>query len=96
LSFSLSNLQAGFTLLTLPILCSLRGIPLSGLPHYFMEGACCLFGTSPPCGGADCAGVPQLALLYVAFNLAFNISMLALLRTGARRSHQPLPACRVD
>ena len=57
-SFS-SLAQAGFVFLLLPVLSSLRGIPLSGLPDYLMQGedhavgvvpgqrACPFLGVSP-------------------------------------------------
>ncbi|KAK9834944.1 hypothetical protein WJX84_003484 [Apatococcus fuscideae] len=73
--------QAVFVLLFLPVLTSLRGIPLSGLPGYLTDGAKCFVGGSPSCG-SDCSAAPLLPLLYVAFNLAFNISILQLLRSA--------------
>ncbi|KAK9789740.1 hypothetical protein WJX73_001036 [Symbiochloris irregularis] len=72
--------QAGFVFLLLPVLSSLRGIPLSGLPDYLLQGWTCLRGGAPTCC-SDCAGAPQLAGLYIATNLAFNISILSLLRS---------------
>eukprot|EP00884_Botryococcus_braunii_P005382 jgi/Botrbrau1/14845/Bobra.0278s0015.1 len=74
-----SAAQAFFVLLLLPVLTSLRNIPFTQLPSYIAQGCKCIFGQSPNCG-QDCAGAPALPLIYVACNLALNISALALLR----------------
>ena len=46
-----------------------------------VAGATCLLGGSPSCG-SDCSGAPLLPLLYIAFNLGFNIAALNLLKTA--------------
>ena len=51
----------------------------SGLVAY--AGVTCLLGGSPNCG-SDCSGAPMLPLLYIAFNLGFNIAALNLLKTA--------------
>lgn len=38
-------------------------------------------GGSPSCG-SDCSGSPWLPLLYIGFNLGFNIAALNLLKTA--------------
>ncbi|KAL3155525.1 hypothetical protein ABBQ38_011076 [Trebouxia sp. C0009 RCD-2024] len=76
-----SAAQALFVFLMLPVMSSLRGIPLSGLPAYIKQGTTCLMGGSPSCG-SDCAGAPMLPFLYILFNLAFNIAALNLLKTA--------------
>ena len=43
----------------------------------------------PSCG-TDCSGAPFLPILYVAFNLLFNISALSVLRTGGE-PQDPVP-----
>ena len=52
-------------------------------PHVLclVAGATCLLGGSPSCG-SDCSGAPLLPLLYIAFNLGFNIAALNLLKTA--------------
>lgn len=71
--------QAIFVLALLPALTAARGMSLADLPQYLGAGWTCFMGGSPACGG-DCSGSPFLPLLYVAFNLAFNIAALRLLR----------------
>jgi len=46
-----------------------------------LSGTTCLLGGSPSCG-SDCSGAPMLPLLYIAFNLGFNIAALNLLKTA--------------
>ncbi|DBB00298.1 TPA: hypothetical protein ACH3X1_014123 [Trebouxia sp. C0004] len=76
-----SAAQALFIFLLLPVISSLKGISLSQLPAYLKEGTTCLLGGSPSCG-SDCSGAPMLPLLYIAFNLGFNIAALNLLKTA--------------
>lgn len=47
----------------------------------FDTGATCLMGGAPSCG-SDCSGSPWLPLLYIGFNLGFNIAALNLLKTA--------------
>lgn len=46
-----------------------------------LSGTTCLLGGLPSCG-SDCSGAPMLPLLYIAFNLGFNIAALNLLKTA--------------
>ncbi|KAA6419096.1 MAG: crt protein 1-like [Trebouxia sp. A1-2] len=73
-----SAAQALFIFLLLPVISSLRGISISQLPGYLKEGTTCLLGGLPNCG-SDCSGAPMLPLLYIVFNLGFNIAALNLL-----------------
>eukprot|EP00270_Netrium_digitus_P005963 TRINITY_DN1804_c0_g1_i1.p1 TRINITY_DN1804_c0_g1~~TRINITY_DN1804_c0_g1_i1.p1 ORF type:complete len:459 (+),score=100.20 TRINITY_DN1804_c0_g1_i1:118-1494(+) len=77
-----STFQALAVLLLLPFLSSLRGIPFPELPQYFKDGATCFFniGTGTIAG---CEGAPLLPVLYVSFNLAFNIAALYLLKSSS-------------
>eukprot|EP00798_Chlamydomonas_sp_ICE-L_P024226 gene24226-9825_t len=54
---------------------ALHGIAFSELPEYLGRGIQCLSGLQPSCG-SDCLGAPLLPLIYVAFNLGFNVAML--------------------
>ncbi|KAJ4795783.1 CRT (chloroquine-resistance transporter)-like transporter 2 [Rhynchospora pubera] len=73
-----SGFQALFVFLLLPILSNLRGIPFSELPAYLKSGAGCFLNF----GGSlvDCRGAPLLPLLFIATNMAFNISLLNLVK----------------
>ncbi|XP_051150644.1 protein CLT2, chloroplastic-like [Andrographis paniculata] len=73
-----SGFQALFVLLFLPFLSSLKGIPFSELPSYLTSGAACFFNVGTTTTGCD--GAPWLPMLYIATNIAFNISVLNLLR----------------
>ncbi|XP_027353819.1 protein CLT2, chloroplastic isoform X2 [Abrus precatorius] len=76
-----SGFQALFVLLSLPILSHLKGIPLDQLPSYLKSGAGCFLnlGAVKP----NCDGAPLLPLLYVITNLAFNISLLNVVKTSS-------------
>ncbi|CAI5931237.1 unnamed protein product [Closterium sp. NIES-65] len=77
-----SAFQALFVLILLPLISSLGyRVPPAQLPGYFREGAACLFNFNQNIPG--CQGAPLLPLLYVAANLAFNISLLALLKKSS-------------
>ncbi|TXG52646.1 hypothetical protein EZV62_021815 [Acer yangbiense] len=65
-----SGFQALFVLLLLPFLSNLKGIPFAQLPLYLKSGA-------------GCDGAPLLPLLYVTTNLAFNISLLRLMKISS-------------
>ncbi|KAH9623155.1 hypothetical protein KSS87_011009 [Heliosperma pusillum] len=67
-----SGCQALFVLLMLPVLSNLKGIPFPELPLYLKSGAACFV--------KGCDGAPLLPLLYVGSNIAFNISVLNLLK----------------
>ncbi|CAI5991290.1 unnamed protein product [Closterium sp. NIES-65] len=85
--------QALFVLILLPLISSLGyRVPPAQLPGYFREGAACLFNFNQNIPGSapapaalrgSCQGAPLLPLLYVAANLAFNISLLALLKKSS-------------
>lgn len=73
-----SGFQALFVLLLLPFLSNLKGIPLAELPAYVNRGAACFLNI----GGNlnDCPGAPLLPLLFITMNMAFNISVLNLVK----------------
>ncbi|CAL5204567.1 unnamed protein product [Lathyrus oleraceus] len=76
-----SGFQALFVLLFLPLISNLKGIPFAQLPSYLKSGAVCFLNI-----GADktgCDGAPLLPLLYVITNLAFNISLLSVLKRSS-------------
>ncbi|KAL3845762.1 hypothetical protein ACJIZ3_003165 [Penstemon smallii] len=73
-----SGFQALFVLLCLPLLSNLKGIPFSELPSYLRSGAACFFNIGTDTTGCD--GAPLLPLLYIITNIAFNISVLNLLK----------------
>ncbi|KAL8487818.1 hypothetical protein ACS0TY_024219 [Phlomoides rotata] len=73
-----SGFQALFVLLCLPLLSNLKGIPLPELPSYLRDGAACFFNVGANTAGCD--GAPLLPLLYITTNIAFNISVLNLLK----------------
>ncbi|KAM3315169.1 hypothetical protein ACQJBY_033739 [Aegilops geniculata] len=74
-----SGFQALFVLLLLPFLSNLKGIPLTELPAYVNRGAACFLNVG---GGNlnDCPGAPLLPLLFITMNMAFNISVLNLVK----------------
>ncbi|KAK4276910.1 hypothetical protein QN277_015005 [Acacia crassicarpa] len=76
-----SGFQALFVLLLLPFLSTLKGIPFVQLPSYYKCAARCFLNT-----GADtigCGGAPFLPLLYIVINLAFNISVLNVVKVSS-------------
>ncbi|XP_057773308.1 protein CLT2, chloroplastic-like [Salvia miltiorrhiza] len=73
-----SGFQALFVLLFLPVLSNLKGIPLPELPSYLRSGAACFLNIGA--NTTDCDGAPLLPLLYIITNIAFNISVLNLLK----------------
>ncbi|XP_058081218.1 protein CLT2, chloroplastic isoform X1 [Magnolia sinica] len=76
-----SGFQALFVLLLLPFLSSMRGIPFSELPLYLRSGAGCFMNIGADITG--CEGAPLLPLLYITINLAFNISVLYLVKISS-------------
>ncbi|KAH7306321.1 hypothetical protein KP509_22G006400 [Ceratopteris richardii] len=76
-----SAFQSFFVLLMLPFLSQLRGVPFSQLSSYMASGAGCLFNIGSP--SAECSGATLLTLSYVVMNLAFNISVLSLLKMSS-------------
>ncbi|KAE9457342.1 hypothetical protein C3L33_10770, partial [Rhododendron williamsianum] len=76
-----SGFQALFVLLFLPFLSNLRGTPFSQLPSYIKSGAGCFFNMGAHTIGCD--GAPLLPILYIVNNIAFNISVLHLLKISS-------------
>ncbi|BBN17621.1 hypothetical protein MPTK1_7g15820 [Marchantia polymorpha subsp. ruderalis] len=76
-----SGFQALFVLLLLPFLSKTRGIPFGELVGYFKEGAACFVNAGSLVPG--CQGAPLVPLLYVAANMSFNISALALMKSSS-------------
>ncbi|XP_027942590.1 protein CLT2, chloroplastic [Vigna unguiculata] len=76
-----SGFQALFVFLSLPLLSNLRGIPFAELPSYFKSGAGCFLNLGA--GKPGCDGAPLLPLLYIITNLAFNISLLNVVKTSS-------------
>lgn len=76
-----SGYQALFVLLLLPLLSSLKGIPFAELPSYLRSGAGCFLNIGANTTG--CEGAPLLPLLYIAVNMAFNISVLYLVKISS-------------
>ncbi|ANM68004.1 CRT (chloroquine-resistance transporter)-like transporter 2 [Arabidopsis thaliana] len=76
-----SGFQALFVFLLLPFLSNLKGIPFASLPSYLKDGAGCFFNTGAKISGCD--GAPILPLLYISTNLAFNISLLHLVKISS-------------
>ncbi|XP_059631237.1 protein CLT2, chloroplastic [Cornus florida] len=76
-----SGFQALFVLLFLPFLSNLKGIPFSQLPSYLKSGAGCFFSIGANTPGCD--GAPLLPLLYIVTNIAFNISLLNLVKISS-------------
>ncbi|KAM7518489.1 hypothetical protein LguiB_017451 [Lonicera macranthoides] len=76
-----SGFQALFVLLFLPLLSNMKGIPFSELPLYLKNGAGCFLNIGANTTGCD--GAPLLPLLYVVTNIAFNISLLNLVKISS-------------
>ncbi|XP_019088004.1 PREDICTED: protein CLT2, chloroplastic-like [Camelina sativa] len=76
-----SGFQALFVFLLLPFLSNLKGIPFGSLLSYLKDGAGCFFNTGAKISG--CEGAHILPLLYIATNLAFNISILHLVKISS-------------
>ncbi|XP_021642411.2 protein CLT2, chloroplastic isoform X1 [Hevea brasiliensis] len=76
-----SGFQALFVLLLLPLLSNLKGIPFAQLPSYMKSGAGCLVNIGRNIPG--CNGAPLLPLLYVTMNMAFNVSLLNLVKISS-------------
>ncbi|VAI28807.1 unnamed protein product [Triticum turgidum subsp. durum] len=76
-----SGFQALFVFLLLPLLSNLRGIKLAELSGHLNGGAECFLnvGESP----IDCGGAPFLPLLFIFVNMAFNISLLNLVKMSS-------------
>ncbi|KAJ6805696.1 putative protein CLT2, chloroplastic [Iris pallida] len=75
-----SGFQALFVFLLLPVLSNLRGIPFAKLPTYLRSGAACFLNVG---GSTGCEGAPLLPLLFMMTNMAFNISLLNLVKMSS-------------
>lgn len=75
-----SGFQALFVLLFLPLLSNLKGIPFHELPSYIKSGVGCFLNVGASSG---CDGSPLLPLLYIVNNIAFNISILNLVKISS-------------
>ncbi|KAK8937401.1 hypothetical protein KSP39_PZI012168 [Platanthera zijinensis] len=76
-----SAFQALFVFLLLPFLSNLRGIPFAELPRYLTSGAACFLNIGGSVTG--CGGAPILPLLFILTNMAFNISLLNLVKMSS-------------
>ncbi|KAG1342120.1 protein CLT2, chloroplastic [Cocos nucifera] len=76
-----SGFQALFVFLLLPFLSNVRGIPFPELPSYIKSGAACFLNLGGNMTG--CEGAPLLPLLFIMMNMAFNISLLRLVKISS-------------
>lgn len=76
-----SAFQALFICLLLPFLSKLWGVPFNQLPTYLKDGAACFLNIGSSSRGCD--GAPLLPLLFVMVNMAFNISLLHLVKISS-------------
>ncbi|KAL5705317.1 Protein clt2 [Ranunculus cassubicifolius] len=76
-----SGFQALFVLLFMPFLSNLRGIPFAELPSYLKSGAACFLNIGDNVTG--CEGAPLLPILFILTNMAFNISLLNLVKISS-------------
>lgn len=76
-----SAFQALFICILLPLLSKLWGVPFSQLPTYIKDGTVCFLNLGSLSSG--CEGAPVLPLLFVIVNMAFNISLLHLLKISS-------------
>ncbi|XP_042436687.1 protein CLT1, chloroplastic-like isoform X5 [Zingiber officinale] len=76
-----SAFQALFICLLMPFMSKLWGIPFNQLPSYIRDGTACFLNVGSLSGG--CEGAPLLPVLFVIVNMAFNISLLHLLKISS-------------
>ncbi|XP_010943152.1 protein CLT2, chloroplastic [Elaeis guineensis] len=76
-----SGFQALFVFLLLPFLSNVKGIPFPELPSYIKSGATCFLNLGGNMTG--CEGAPLLPLLFIMMNMAFNISLLGLVKISS-------------
>ncbi|KAF5183365.1 Clt3 protein [Thalictrum thalictroides] len=76
-----SAFQAFFICLLLPFLSKLWGVPFGQLPSYLKDGAVCFLNIGSLSNG--CQGAPLLPLLFIIVNMAFNVSLLHLLKISS-------------
>ncbi|XP_042433289.1 protein CLT1, chloroplastic-like isoform X3 [Zingiber officinale] len=75
-----SAFQALFICLLMPFMSKLWGIPFNQLPSYIRDGTACFLNVGSLSG---CEGAPLLPVLFVIVNMAFNISLLHLLKISS-------------
>ncbi|VVB17107.1 unnamed protein product [Arabis nemorensis] len=67
--------------LLLPFLSKLWGIPFNQLPSYLRDGGACFLNIGAKTTG--CEGAPLLPLMFVMMNMAYNISLLRLIKISS-------------
>jgi hypothetical protein len=73
-----SVFQTMFVSMILPVVFTLRGVPVHQIPHSLKEGYVCFVNMGSQVSG--CEGAPWVPLLYVLVNMAFNVCSLSLLK----------------
>ncbi|XP_076938667.1 protein CLT1, chloroplastic-like [Bidens hawaiensis] len=76
-----SAFQAVFICVLLPFLSRLYGIPFHQLPNYLSDGAACFLNMGTISSG--CEGAPLLPVLFCIVNMAYNISLLHLIKISS-------------
>ncbi|CAH2072368.1 unnamed protein product [Thlaspi arvense] len=67
--------------LLLPFLSKLWGIPFNQLPSYLRDGGACFLNIGTRATG--CEGAPLLPIMFVLMNMAYNISLLRLIKISS-------------
>uniref|UniRef100_A0A1J3JLC0 Crt-like protein 1 n=1 Tax=Noccaea caerulescens TaxID=107243 RepID=A0A1J3JLC0_NOCCA len=67
--------------LLLPFLSKLWGIPFNQLPSYLRDGGACFLNIGAKITG--CEGAPLLPIMFVMMNMAYNISLLRLIKISS-------------
>ncbi|KAJ0238617.1 Protein CLT1 [Hirschfeldia incana] len=67
--------------LLLPFLSKLWGIPFNQLPSYLRDGGACFLNIGAKTTG--CEGAPLLPIMFVVMNMAYNISLLRLIKISS-------------
>ncbi|ESQ41947.1 hypothetical protein EUTSA_v10015536mg [Eutrema salsugineum] len=67
--------------LLLPFLSKLWGIPFNQLPSYLRDGGACFLNIGTRTIG--CEGAPLLPIMFVMMNMAYNISLLRLIKISS-------------
>ncbi|KAF8404733.1 hypothetical protein HHK36_009622 [Tetracentron sinense] len=92
-----SGFQALFVLLFLPIISNSKGVPFTQLPSFLKSGTGCFLNIGANATGKfshlgidkitymilSCDGAPLLPLLFIVINVAFNISLLNLVKISS-------------
>ncbi|KAI3704221.1 hypothetical protein L1987_74437 [Smallanthus sonchifolius] len=76
-----SAFQALFICLLLPFLSRLWGIPFHQLTNYLSDGAACFLNMGTVSSG--CEGAPLLPVVFCIVNMAYNISLLHLIKISS-------------